>query len=142
MTIADRTGWTVVLPVKNAGRAKSRLAGLRDAGPGLARAIALDTIEAVAACPAVARVVVVTDDDGLAASVPPGVVIVEDHVRSGPNAAVEAAMASIPGSQPRAALLADLAALRPAELGQALALADVVDRHANRSRRRGRISSP
>ena len=63
----------------------------------------------------------VTDDDGLAASVPSGVVIVEDRERGGPNAAVVAAMAPIPESAPRAALLADLAALRPADLESALA---------------------
>ena len=128
MTVADHSGWTVVLPVKHAGRAKSRLSGLDRAGPALARAIALDTIEAVAACAAVGRVVVVTDDDGLAASVPSGVVIVEDRERGGPNAAVVAAMALIPESAPRAALLADLAALRPADLESALAAAARVDR--------------
>ena len=126
--VADRTGWTVVLPVKSAGRAKTRLAALRASGPALARAIALDTIEAVAACAAVARVIVVTDDDGLAASVPAGVVIVQDPERGGPNAAVVAAMASIPASVPRAALLADLAALRPADLESALAAAAQVER--------------
>jgi 2-phospho-L-lactate guanylyltransferase len=128
VTVADRTGWTVVLPVKNAGRAKSRLAGLRDAGPALARAIALDTIEAVAACTAVARVVVVTDDGELAASAPPGVLIFEDQQGRGPNAAIVTAMASIPDSAPRAALLADLAALRPADLEVALDAAAAVDR--------------
>ena len=128
MTLEDRTGWTVVLPVKNADRAKSRLAGLPAAGPALARAIALDTIEAVTACAAVARVVVVTDDDGLAASVPSGVVIVQDHEGGGPNAAILAAMASIPASVPRAALLADLAALRATDLESVLEAAAQVER--------------
>ena len=33
VTVADRSGWTVVLPVKNAARAKSRLAGLHRRRP-------------------------------------------------------------------------------------------------------------
>ena len=122
------TPWTVVLPVKDAARGKSRLSGIPDAGPALARAIALDTIEAVAACAAVARVVVVTDDPQLPALLPAGVEVAFDGESGGPNAAVTAVMATIPASEPRAALLADLAALRPDELERALASAADVDR--------------
>ncbi len=126
-----------MLPVKDANRAKTRLAGLPDAGPALARAIALDTIEAVAACAAVAQVVVVTDDAELAAagsgrgeaSAPPhGVRIVHDREPAGPNAAVLAAMATIPVTEPRAALLGDLAALRPEDLERALTHASASER--------------
>ena len=120
--------WTVVLPVKHARRAKSRLGELTSGDPDLARAIALDTIDAVAACAVVERVVVVTDDDDLEASVPAGVVVVEDPHGGGPNAAVETAMRSIPAESHRAALLADLPALRPSDLAGALAAAAAVER--------------
>ncbi|MFH8248840.1 2-phospho-L-lactate guanylyltransferase [Microbacterium sp. B2969] len=118
--------WTVVLPVKHAARAKSRLASLR--GPGIARAIALDTIDAVAACEAVARVVVVTDDSELAALVAPGVEVVADLERAGPDAAIASVMATLPVASPRAALLADLPALRPADLAAVLSSAGPIER--------------
>ena len=118
------TDWIVVLPVKQASRAKSRLGGRA----ALARAIALDTIEAVASCAAVARVVVVTDDAELEASVPSGVVVTADRAGAGPDAAIVEAMAGLPESSPRAALLADLPALRPQDLAQALAAAASVER--------------
>jgi 2-phospho-L-lactate guanylyltransferase len=63
MTESARLSWTVLLPVKVLVRAKSRLAVL--AGPRrweLALAMASDTVAAVADCPEVARVVVVTSD--------------------------------------------------------------------------------
>lgn len=120
--------WTVVLPVKHAARAKSRLGGLAAAGPALARAIALDTIDAVVRCSAVERVVVVTDDAELAASVPSDVVVVVDRAGAGPNAAIVGAMASVSDSVPRAALLADLPSLRPEDLASALAAAATLER--------------
>lgn len=120
--------WVLVLPVKNAQRAKSRLAGVEGFGPDLARAIALDTIEAAVVCEAVARVVVVTDDDVVAASVPKAVEVVRDPHAAGPDAAIRLAMASIPDRMPRAALLADLPALRPGDLTDALAAGAGVDR--------------
>jgi 2-phospho-L-lactate guanylyltransferase len=125
MTDAARPadGWTVVLPVKDARRAKSRLGELSAGGPGLARAIALDTIDAVVACRTVAHVVVVTDDEELAASLPLGVAVMTDQAAEGPNAAIAVAMAQLTDAAPRAALLADLPALRSADLDRALAAA-------------------
>lgn len=120
------TRWTVVLPIKQAARAKSRLGG----GPALARAIALDTIDAVASCGSVARVVVVTDDTELAASLPPDVEVVDDVGATGPNAAVLQAMQTLGSSVPRAALLGDLPALRPSDLAAALQTAESVERGA------------
>src|SRR5580698_1201871 len=62
MTDYARFSWTVLLPVKVLARAKSRLAVLAgDRRRELALALAADTVAAVLACPAVARVVVVTD---------------------------------------------------------------------------------
>jgi 2-phospho-L-lactate guanylyltransferase len=63
MTDSARFSWTVLLPVKVLSRAKSRLAVLAGDRRGeLALAFASDTILAAAACPDVARVVVITSD--------------------------------------------------------------------------------
>ncbi len=138
--------WSVLLPVKVLARAKSRLAEL--AGPHraeLALALACDTVAAVRACEAAARVIVITDDQVAAAALRElGAVIVPDEPRDGLNAALRhgaryaAARWPGPGPGPRAgpgpgpgpgpgagtaALSADLPALRPAELARALSAA-------------------
>ncbi|HEY0118330.1 MAG TPA: 2-phospho-L-lactate guanylyltransferase [Cellulomonas sp.] len=57
--------WVVVVPVKEATAGKTRLGGALDepSRVALARAMALDTIEAAAGCSAVGLVVVVTADE-------------------------------------------------------------------------------
>jgi 2-phospho-L-lactate guanylyltransferase len=107
--------WTVIIPVKPAATAKSRL-GL---GPELARAIALDTVAAVVACESVARVLVVTSDPGFH---PPAAEIVAEGSPAGIDAAVRSA-AALARAGARAALLGDLPSLRPDDLAAALALA-------------------
>jgi 2-phospho-L-lactate guanylyltransferase len=124
-------GWTVIIPVKPAVSAKSRLR----LGPGFARALALDTVAAVVACAAVARVIVVTSDADFR---PPGAEIVEEAspagidaaIRAGVSLAVEGFSDDVPslGSSdspagPLAALLGDLPSLRPTDLAATLALA-------------------
>jgi len=109
------SSWTVIVPVKPPAVGKSRLL---PGGPAFARAIALDTIAAVVACPVVERVLVVTAD---AAFRPPGAEIVAERALAGIDAAVRLADSRTTG--PRAALLGDLPALRPADLADALALA-------------------
>ncbi|MDZ8200964.1 2-phospho-L-lactate guanylyltransferase [Microbacterium sp. SSW1-59] len=116
-----RRQWRVVIPVKPARRGKSRLAS---GAPreGLARAIALDTIAAAAACPAVAQVFVVTDDAGLplAAADIPGLRFVAEEGARGLDAAIALGMAAAGTDAHRAALLGDLPALRPDDLAAAL----------------------
>ncbi len=107
--------WTVIIPVKPAAAAKSRL-GL---GPELARAIALDTVAAAVACAAVSRVLVVTSDPAFR---PPGAEIVAEESPSGIDAAIRTATAHAPDGA-HAALLGDLPSLRPADLAAALAAA-------------------
>ncbi len=145
MTDSARFSWTVLLPVKVLARAKSRLAVLAgDRRRELALALAADTVAAVLACPAVARVIVITSDPvaapllaALGAIVVPDepAGLVPDSTNSlgdlGPqdllNAALRhgAAVASRrwPGTG-FAALTADLPALRPAELATALHAAE------------------
>jgi 2-phospho-L-lactate guanylyltransferase len=122
--------WSVVIPVKRLPLAKSRLydgsrsrAGHRE----LALALALDTAAAALACEAVARVVAVTDDPHAAGQLAAlGAVVVPDQPDQGLNPALEYGAArarAFAAGDGVAVLSADLAALRPAELGAALAAA-------------------
>ncbi len=113
--------WTVVVPLKAAASGKSRLG----ASAELVRAIGLDTVAAAAA---VARVVVVTADPQTAADAAaiPGVTVVTEQEPRGLNAAIALGMPA--ADAPRAALLGDLPALRPADLRGALDAAASVDR--------------
>ena len=116
--------WVVVVPVKPSARAKSRLEVDGVGRADLARAIALDTLAAATACELVAQVVVVTDDAALAreAAMIPSLRFVPEGDARGLDAAVAAGVAAIDpgGRMPRAALLGDLPALRPADLADAL----------------------
>lgn len=118
--------WSVVVPVKDATVGKSRLGAYAEARPALARALALDTLEAVAACAVVSRVVVVTSDADVTAVAArtPGHEVVGDPGR-GLGAALDAgvARASTSGA-PVAILTADLPALTPHELEAALRVAE------------------
>ncbi len=122
-------GWAVVIPVKPSVRGKSRLEVDGVDRVALARAIALDTIAAVAACESVARVVVVTDDGGLVVQAfdIPGLRFVSEGDAVGLNEAVAVGAETVEG-MPRAALLGDLPSLRPADLAAALEAAASVDR--------------
>lgn len=121
--------WTVVIPVKRPEHAKTRLAdAVGEQRPRFARAFAADTVRAALDCPAVARVVVVTDDAPAADEARSlGAAVVADAPDAGLNAALrhgadearagDAAVAV-------ASLSADLPALRPAELALVLAAAE------------------
>ncbi|GAA1828159.1 2-phospho-L-lactate guanylyltransferase [Agromyces salentinus] len=131
--------WTVVIPVRRAPAAKTRLGpDIADAGRAeLARAFALDTIEAALAARTVGRVIVVGDDPSLAGSAEflpeptspdRGLDVAIRHgiaraqiVPVGPADA-----AGGPSPVRVAVLLGDLPALRPDELDLAL---DAAARH-------------
>ena len=128
MTMPPPPDWALVIPVKPLDRAKSRLAGL--AGPRrgeLALAMAADTVRALLASPAVAVVIVVTDDATAGAELGAlGAVVIPDLPAAGLNPALEYGAAFAAERWPgrgRAGLAADLPALRPAEIGAALAAA-------------------
>ncbi|MFF5171304.1 2-phospho-L-lactate guanylyltransferase [Micromonospora sp. NPDC000089] len=117
--------WTVVVPVKRLAAAKSRLRGALPAVPHeeLALALAADTVRAVLACPAVAGVLVITDDSRVAAvAAAEGARVVPDAPGAGLNAALRhgARVAAADGPVRVAGITADLPALRPAELAAAL----------------------
>ena len=111
----DHMQWTIIIPVKPAATAKSRL-GL---GADFARAIALDTVAAAVACRSVGRVLVVTSDPAFR---PPAAELVEEEAPAGIDSAVRTAAALAPDG-PRAVLLGDLPSLRPEDLADALTAA-------------------
>lgn len=120
--------FVVVAPVKPLARAKSRLAELGDASRrALAEAFVLDTVDAALAATRVAEVLVVTDDHRLAATLRTrGCHVLPDGVSDDLNRTLVLAAAEArrrwPGTRP-AALLADLPALRPGTLDEALCAA-------------------
>ncbi len=117
----------VLLPVKPPARGKSRLSDVDPAARAeLARAFALDTVEACLAAERVAAVLVVTDDAALWRSVTEvGATALPDGVSGDLNGTLVQAAAEAarrwPGSTP-VALCGDLPALRPVDLDTALAV--------------------
>lgn len=89
---ADAAGWTVVVPVKSLSGAKTRLAPELSAAEraALARAFALDTIDAARAARLVSRVVVVSDEPLIEAALrrTPGVEVVPEPGPRGLAAAI------------------------------------------------------
>jgi len=117
--------WTVLVPVKDLGSAKSRLRGALPGVPhaDLVLALVLDTLAAALACPVVAGVLVVSSDEAVAAAARDvGAKVVPDAPAGGLNAAL-AHGAAVTGRGPLAALAGDLPALRGADLAAALAAA-------------------
>jgi 2-phospho-L-lactate guanylyltransferase len=126
----DGVRWSVVVPVKRLGVAKSRLYAVGRPRPEheeLALALALDTVAAALRAPGVARVLVVTDDPAAAAAMTAaGAVVLPDEPDAGLNPALAYGAAAAGRAAPAdgvALLSADLPALRPGELGAALAAA-------------------
>jgi 2-phospho-L-lactate guanylyltransferase len=124
----------LVIPVKPLAKAKSRLRGAADGGIGepraharLAMALARDTIEAVRAAPSVRHLLVVSSDPVVAAELGVfGVEVLPDGPVPGLNPAYERGAAFLRARDPGAvvgALQADLPALHPADLDDAVAAA-------------------
>lgn len=114
-----RPGWHVVVPLKSADIGKSRL-GL---GVDGVRALGVATVIAAAAARGVAEVVVVTADDSIVTALAGThrVRVVLEHNARGLRAAIASGLATVPSGRPRAVLLGDLPALRPADLDDVLA---------------------
>jgi 2-phospho-L-lactate guanylyltransferase len=123
--------WSVVIPVKVLALAKSRLSDLPDADrEALALAMAADTVSAAVACPAVADVVVVSDDPSVRTEAEAaGAQVIADLAGAGLNEALAAGAehaATRWSGRGLAALTADLPALSAAELLAALTAASAV----------------
>jgi 2-phospho-L-lactate guanylyltransferase len=113
--------WTVLVPVKELARGKSRLRGARPAVPhhDLALALVLDTLTAALACPVVATAVVISSDETVGAAARDlGAKVVADP-GGGLNAALRHGAAAAAGC-PLAALAGDLPALRGDDLAATL----------------------
>lgn len=128
-TAAALREWFLVIPVKAAAVGKSRLHVPGVDRQELARAIAIDTVAAAAACERVVEVLVVTSDAVTAAELGglPRVRIVPDGA-DGLRAAISEGLAAVHADAHRAVLLGDLPALRPEELSRALQVAADSDR--------------
>ncbi len=113
----------MVIPVKPVSVGKSRLRGAvpEASHEALALALARDTVAAVLACPEVGEALVVTDDPVVAEVVTAlGARVAPDAPGNGLNPAIRYGESGFPARSWRAALTADLPALRPAELAAAL----------------------
>jgi len=123
----------LVVPVKPLYAAKSRLRGAADRGVGdpdahaaLALALAHDTVAAVGAARTVRRLLVISSDPVVAAELAAVGVEVAPDVGGGLNAALRHGAGLLRAADPGApvgALQADLPALRPEELDDAVAAA-------------------
>lgn len=122
------TGWTVVVPVKRWALGKSRLAVTSAVRRQLARALALDLVDAVAECAAVEQLVLVTAERELhAARLCHDAVVLEDRPpplrQSSLNGAVALGLAWARTRRPQAPLAvvpADLATVTPCALEEGL----------------------
>jgi len=126
------SAFAVLVPVKPPSRAKSRLASLGDdARRSLVTAFAADTVSAALGTSGVGAVLVVTDDHELAAALRGlGAEVIPDGVADDLNESLVQAGAEARRRWPGlglAALCADLPALDPVELAQAL---EEASRHA------------
>lgn len=113
--------WSLVVPLKPLAQAKSRLAVAVGASrQGLALAFAQDTVAGALACPAVADVVVVTDDAVARRELSRlGARVLPDLPGAGLNAALDHGARAVRAGRPGArvaAMNADLPALRAPEL--------------------------
>ena len=114
------SAFVIVIPVKGGAGAKSRLGGDATFRAALARAMALDTIEAALA---VAPVIVVTGPELAADAAALGATVVADP-GLGLNPAIEVGLEAVPRGATRAVLLGDLPGLDPRELRAALTAAN------------------
>lgn len=118
------TSWQLVVPVKHAERAKSRL--LPPSGVGradLARAIAADTLEVVVRALGAPEVIVVTADPVIGPWATELGAVVLDDPGTGLNAAIQRGLrqgAELGPHRPSAVLLGDLPALQTTDLIAAL----------------------
>ncbi|CAN5255039.1 2-phospho-L-lactate guanylyltransferase [soil metagenome] len=118
--------FTAIMPIKSWAAGKSRLHADPETRRMLAQAISQDTFGAVAACPLVSRIIVVTGDDHVAAYVLGArATVVEEPGPSedGLAAAIDAGVAwcaSYAPGEPLVVIPADLPALTPEVLAETL----------------------
>ena len=130
--VAPADGFAAIVPVKSPTVGKSRLTGLSVERRLLAASFAADTVAACLSTPGVLHVLAVTDDEDVARTLEAlGAEVCPDGPVPGLNAALRHGASVAHDRWPSlvpVALLADLPALRPEDLGAALA--SVADREA------------
>jgi 2-phospho-L-lactate/phosphoenolpyruvate guanylyltransferase len=126
---ATHSEWTILVPVKDTARGKSRIALPADSRKRLAIAMATDTVTAAARCGRV-LVIVETESDAAALGVIPGVVAhrtgvtgLNESIQDGVKATSSLGIAQV--TDPIAVLPGDLPGLDPDELAEVLALCSV-----------------
>ncbi|GGM62437.1 2-phospho-L-lactate guanylyltransferase [Microbacterium saperdae] len=111
--------WTIIIPLKDFRVAKSRLLGV--GRPRLARAMAADTLRAVAACRSVEEIVVVASNvESVSPLLPRKARVVAEGAPGGVNKAIAIGRSSTSRRRRRAALVGDLPFLTPEDLAEAL----------------------
>lgn len=124
MVVRSALGWTVVVPLKDFSIAKSRVLMSDRRRSDLARAMAADTLRAVAACHMVEELIVVTQDVRRVRPILPAKArAVAETSPAGIDAAVRLGLCSASTGRGRAVLVGDLPFLQPGDLAEALALA-------------------
>lgn len=119
----DEISWSLIVPVKGLTLAKSRLAAAAgEYREALVLAMACDTVAAALSCSLVAKVLAVTDDPRLAAELAELGAAVAPDPGTGLNPALRYGASLLSGAV--GAMNADLPALKPAELAQALAISE------------------
>lgn len=126
-TRSDAQKYVALVPVKPPAVGKSRLGPAGERRRDLAAAFALDTVTACLATPEVEQVLAVTDDAAFARRLADtGCEVLPDGPSGDLNTSLRLAAAEAhrrwPGLRP-AAVCADLPALRPGDLGEALRVA-------------------
>jgi 2-phospho-L-lactate guanylyltransferase len=116
--------WSLLVPVKRLGHAKSRLVVAEGVRVELALAMAIDTVTAATGAACVTEVVVITDDVRAAAALGAlGARVVGDTPDAGLNPALRHG-ATVARTSRIAAVSSDLPALRAADVEVALAAAE------------------
>jgi 2-phospho-L-lactate guanylyltransferase len=116
--------WTVIIPVKDLSRAKSRMADGRPAPSDLARAFLADVLDAVHPCPLVDRIIVATSDpEAMAIATAHGALSVDDTGHPGINAGATWAARSATAGTGVAVMVSDLPRLTTAAVSRVLELA-------------------
>lgn len=118
------TSWTVIIPVKDLSRAKSRMADGRPAPSALAKAFLNDVLTAVRPCPLVDQIIVATGDlEAMVIAKAHGAAPIDDSDHPGINAgATWAARDAAPGNG-IAVIVSDLPRLTATAVTRALMLA-------------------
>lgn len=117
--------WTVIVPVKPLGEAKSRLRAEQPGADAWARAFLSDVLAAVSAVERISTTIVATSDAEVSSIAQGwGALVIDDSDAPGINGAVSHAAQYAPADSGIAVVVSDLPLLTPQALARVLAYAD------------------